>query len=70
MGAWFILFALLFLGGDTLTDFALALLVGTFVGTYSSLLVGSPLFLVLERLRDRYGPPEADRDQKRRRASA
>lgn len=64
MGAWFILFALLFLGGDTLTDFALALIVGTFAGTYSSLLVGSPLFLTFERLRDRYGRPEQPQKKK------
>ncbi|MEX1164816.1 MAG: protein translocase subunit SecF, partial [Nitriliruptor sp.] len=60
MGAWFILLALLFLGGDTLTDFALALLVGTLVGTYSSLLVGSPLLLTFERLRAKYARPDED----------
>ncbi len=64
MGAWFILFSLLFLGGDTLTDFALALLVGTFAGTYSSLMVASPLFLILERLRDRYGRPDVPQKTK------
>ncbi|MGH2556021.1 MAG: protein translocase subunit SecD, partial [Actinomycetota bacterium] len=36
LGALFILVALYFLGGETLTDFALALLVGILVGTYSS----------------------------------
>jgi SecD/SecF fusion protein len=39
LGALFILAALFLLGGDTLTDFALALLVGILVGTYSSVLV-------------------------------
>lgn len=48
MGALFILMALFVLGGDTLADFALALLIGTTVGMYSSILVGSPLFLLLE----------------------
>jgi SecD/SecF fusion protein len=36
LGAFFILGALTFLGGRSLTDFALALLIGLFVGTYSS----------------------------------
>lgn len=55
MGALFILVALYVLGGDTLSDFALALIIGTTVGMYSSLLVASPIFLTLERLR----PPPA-----------
>lgn len=36
MGAAFILTALAVLGGSSLTDFALALLIGLVVGTYSS----------------------------------
>ncbi len=51
MGALFILVALYVLGGDTLADFALALIIGTTVGMYSSLLVASPLFLWFERHR-------------------
>jgi len=51
MGALFILVALYLLGGDTLSDFALALIIGTTVGMYSSVLVASPIFLTLERLR-------------------
>lgn len=51
MGALFILVALYLLGGDTLADFALALIIGTIAGMYSSLVVASPLFLWLERLR-------------------
>src|SRR5918995_1432432 len=39
LGALFILAALFVLGGETLTDFALALLVGILVGTYSSMFV-------------------------------
>ena len=49
MGALFILVALYFLGGETLTDFALALLVGIGVGTYSSVFNAAPLLVVLER---------------------
>ncbi|MGW8884967.1 protein translocase subunit SecD [Streptomyces sp. NPDC055749] len=49
MGALFILIALAVLGGDSLADFALALLIGVCVGTYSSVLTAVPLALVLER---------------------
>ncbi|WP_112236704.1 protein translocase subunit SecD [Kribbella monticola] len=50
----FILAALLFLGGDSLDDFALALLLGILVGTYSSNLTAAPLLVELER---RYPAP-------------
>ncbi|MFC4611562.1 protein translocase subunit SecD [Streptomyces maoxianensis] len=43
MGAAFILTALAVLGGDSLTDFALALLIGLAVGTYSSMFTATPL---------------------------
>ncbi|MGW7685600.1 protein translocase subunit SecD [Kribbella sp. NPDC054772] len=58
----FILSALLFLGGDSLADFALALLLGILVGTYSSNLTAAPLLLELER---RYPapPPRPKRQQ-------
>ena len=47
------------LGGDTLTDFALALLVGILVGTYSSVFVATPLLVAFE---GRFGgPPPAPR---------
>lgn len=49
LGAVFILVALYFLGGETLTDFALALLIGIAVGTYSSIFTAAPLAVVLER---------------------
>jgi SecD/SecF fusion protein len=49
LGAMFILVSLVALGGDTLTDFALALLVGILVGTYSSVFVAAPLVVRLER---------------------
>jgi SecD/SecF fusion protein len=49
LGAVFILAALFVLGGDTLTDFALALLVGILVGTYSSMFVAAPLLVAFER---------------------
>jgi preprotein translocase subunit SecF len=40
--------SLLVLGGDILFDFALALLIGVGVGTYSSIFVASPIFVWLE----------------------
>ncbi|WP_327271816.1 protein translocase subunit SecD [Streptomyces sp. NBC_01224] len=49
MGALFILTALAVLGGDSLADFALALLIGICVGTYSSVLTAVPAALLLER---------------------
>ncbi len=48
LGAVFILLALFVLGGETLTDFALALLVGIGIGTYSSVFTASPLVVALE----------------------
>jgi SecD/SecF fusion protein len=47
LGAVFILAALLFLGGDSLADFALALLIGIAVGTYSSMFTATPLAIEL-----------------------
>lgn len=43
LGAMFILAALAVLGGDSLQDFAIALLVGLLVGTYSSVFAATPL---------------------------
>jgi SecD/SecF fusion protein len=45
----FILAALAVLGGDSLHDFALALLLGLVVGTYSSVFTATPLLVVLNR---------------------
>lgn len=50
LGALFILVALYMLGGETLTDFAFALIVGILIGTYSSVFTAAPVALVLERL--------------------
>lgn len=49
MGAVFILTALVVLGGSSLTDFALALLVGLAVGTYSSVFNAVPVAVELHR---------------------
>ena len=48
LGAIFILGALAVLGGDSLTDFAVALLIGIAVGTYSSMFTASPLAIELQ----------------------
>jgi SecD/SecF fusion protein len=50
LGALFILAALYFLGGETLTDFALALIVGIVIGTYSSVFTAAPLAVAFDRL--------------------
>jgi SecD/SecF fusion protein len=57
LGALFILLALYMLGGDTLTDFALALLVGIIVGTYSSVFTATPLAVWFEERASRRTPP-------------
>ncbi|HVR33471.1 MAG TPA: protein translocase subunit SecD [Acidimicrobiia bacterium] len=54
MGATLILATLYFVGGDTLSDFALALIIGIAVGTYSSIFTASPIAIALET---RFPPP-------------
>jgi len=48
LGAMFILAALAILGGDSLQDFAIALLVGLVVGTYSSVFTATPILTYLQ----------------------
>jgi len=40
--------ALLFLGGEVIRPFAMAMVIGIFVGTYSSIYIAAPTLLVLE----------------------
>lgn len=65
LGAMFILAALAVLGGDSLTDFAVALLLGLTVGIYSTIFTASPLAVWAEERwpqHERSGRPEvADR---------
>jgi SecD/SecF fusion protein len=56
MGAALILAALAVLGGDSLTDFALALLIGLVIGTYSSVFTATPLAIELDRYAARSRP--------------
>ncbi|PSM42605.1 protein translocase subunit SecD [Streptomyces dioscori] len=64
MGAVFILAALTLLGGDSLTDFALALLIGIVVGTYSSMFTAAPLAIELHA---RSNPPPSGTQEQRSR---
>jgi SecD/SecF fusion protein len=57
LGAMFILAALAVLGGDSLTDFAIALLLGLSIGIYSTIFTASPLAIWAE---ERW-PPATDR---------
>lgn len=50
LGALFVLLGLYFLGGETLTDFAFALIVGILVGTYSSVFTAAPAVVAFERI--------------------
>ncbi len=49
LGAMFILAALAILGGDSLKDFAIALLLGLIIGTYSSVFAATPMAIMLQR---------------------
>ena len=49
--------ALLGLGGEVVRPFALAMLIGIVVGTYSSIYIASPTLLWLERRRAKAGAP-------------
>ncbi|MFD1540466.1 protein translocase subunit SecD [Nonomuraea guangzhouensis] len=65
LGALFILTALAVFGGDTLRDFAIALIVGIVVGTASSSFVAGPLAIELER-RSKQPPPQPPAPRRRR----
>ncbi|KAB8193051.1 protein translocase subunit SecD [Nonomuraea phyllanthi] len=68
LGALFILTALAVFGGDTLRDFAIALIVGIVVGTASSAFVAGPLAIRLERFSKQPPPrPPAPRERRRTR---
>lgn len=50
VGLIMVLLSLYFLGGVTIRDFVLAMLIGSLFGTYSSIFVASPLWLDLRKL--------------------
>ena len=49
----FVVLVLYFFGGDTIRDFAFALLIGIVVGTYSSIFIASPVVYYWSQWRDR-----------------
>lgn len=49
----FVLFAIFFFGGETLKFFSLTLILGIFLGTYSSLFLATPLLVSFHRFRER-----------------
>ncbi|MFI6295849.1 protein translocase subunit SecD [Nonomuraea sp. NPDC050790] len=65
LGALFILAALAVFGGDSLRDFAIALLIGIVVGTLSSSFVAGPTAIALER-RSKQPPPAPPKPRDRR----
>ena len=44
-----VLLSILFFGGETIRDFVLALSIGIFVGTYSSIFIASPLLVLFDK---------------------
>lgn len=45
-----VLLAILFFGGESIKDFVLALSIGVFVGTYSSIFLASPVLVIWEKM--------------------
>jgi len=45
-----VLLSILFFGGETIRDFILALSIGVFIGTYSSIFLASPVLIIWEKL--------------------
>ena len=58
----FVLFALLFLGGEAVRGFSLALIIGIFVGTYSSIYIASASTLALDVAVEDLMPKKVDPD--------
>ena len=58
-----VLIALFFLGGDIIHNFALALIIGIVVGTYSSIYVAANLLLLLGISREDLLPPEVEEEE-------
>ena len=46
-----VLLSILFWGGSTIRDFVLALSIGIFLGTYSSIFIASPLLVIWEKMK-------------------
>lgn len=63
VGAWIILGFLVFLGGSSLQDFSIAMLVGLTTGVVSTVFVAVPLAIWLQQW-DRTAPPHVIKDRK------
>ncbi|GHD30938.1 protein translocase subunit SecD [Nocardiopsis kunsanensis] len=69
VGAWIILGFLTFLGGSSLQDFSIAMLVGLTTGVVSTVFVAVPLSIWLQRW-DRTPPPHVLRERKAKQRNA
>ncbi|MBQ9042770.1 MAG: protein translocase subunit SecD [Eggerthellaceae bacterium] len=49
---------MLFFGGETLKDFAFAMTIGLFIGCYSSIALGTPLYSIWKTREDKYAKAE------------
>ncbi len=58
-----VLIALAFLGGEIIHNFAIALLIGVIIGTYSSIFIASPIVLALGISKDDLMLPEREGDE-------
>ncbi len=58
-----VLLALFFVGGELINSFALALIIGVFIGTYSSIYVASTTALALGVSKEDLIPPEKEGDE-------
>ena len=55
------LFALYFFGGDVISSFVFPILIGLFIGTYSSLFVAGPMLILFKLRPDMFGSEEEKR---------
>ena len=69
LSAIFILAALYFLGGQTLSDFALALLLGVVTGIFSSVFIAAPIAVLLENLKPSMSAAKSIPSQRQRSTS-
>jgi preprotein translocase subunit SecF len=58
-----VLFSLFFIGGEAIHAFSLALIIGVFVGTYSSIYVATTTTLALGISRSDLLEPEVDEEE-------
>ena len=56
------LFALYFFGGENIQGFALALIIGVGVGTYSSIYVANGLLMTMKLTREDLIPPQIEQE--------